>query len=110
MNAQKAGAKTLTEIATEYDVHRRTFYRWLKQAGIVRRGGRVTPTEQGLIYQTLAIQDLSQRKTHNVSKCPKMSQMRIAKGLNFVFVSAAILRRRPKSGCAGRRRSRKLLE
>lgn len=50
METQKAGAKTLKEIALEYDVDRRTLYRWLKQVEIVLKGGIVTPAEQALIY------------------------------------------------------------
>ncbi len=47
----QSNAKTREEIATEYGIHVRTLYRWLKKAEIILKGGRVTITEQEIIYK-----------------------------------------------------------
>jgi transposase-like protein len=49
---QNSNCKTRKEIAAEYGIDPKTFYRWLKAAGIQLRPGRVTPEEQELIYRT----------------------------------------------------------
>ena len=38
-------AKTRAEIADLYGINRKTFYRWLKKAGIVLDKGRIKPKD-----------------------------------------------------------------
>lgn len=51
MQSEKQTAKTRQEMAAEYGINVKTFYRWLKKASIQLSGGRVTPAEQELICQ-----------------------------------------------------------
>lgn len=51
MQSEKQGAKTREEMAVEYNVSRKTFYRWLKKADIQLSNGNLTPKEQALIYE-----------------------------------------------------------
>jgi len=44
-------AKTRSQMAIEYGIHRKTFSRWLKKAGIVVDGYLIPPKAQEMIYQ-----------------------------------------------------------
>jgi hypothetical protein len=45
-------AKTREEIASEYGVKVRTFYRWLKRADINLPSGLIKPLHLNMIYRT----------------------------------------------------------
>ena len=45
--------KTLQEMADEYNVHRSTFRRRLRNVGIDLPRGRISPKHQALIYEAL---------------------------------------------------------
>jgi len=46
-------AKTRQELAEEYKVHRNTFTKMLKRAGIDLPSGLISPKDQELIYEKL---------------------------------------------------------
>ena len=45
-------SKTRQELATEYDVSRKTIYNWLKEAGMKLSSRLITPKELKIIYKT----------------------------------------------------------
>ena len=47
---QNNGAKTLKQMADEYGISHKTFFRWRKKEGIVLSNGLITPKEQEVIY------------------------------------------------------------
>ena len=53
------GCKTRKQMAEEYKVTRKTFYRMRQKAGIVLSNGLITPKEQEIIYEVFG-------KTKNV--------------------------------------------
>lgn len=48
----KGKAKTRQEIAFEYGIDRKTFYRWIKRSKITITNGLIFPAEMELIYKT----------------------------------------------------------
>lgn len=44
--------KTRQEIAQEYGIDRKTFYRWMKKAGLPITKGLLCPSEMEVIYNT----------------------------------------------------------
>ena len=54
----KSKAKTRHEIACEYGIDRKTFYRWLKRTDLKISKGLICPAEVELIYNTFGNPDL----------------------------------------------------
>jgi DNA invertase Pin-like site-specific DNA recombinase len=48
-------AKTRGEVADEYGIKARTFYRWLKKANIKLPSGLIKPCDLQIIYNTFGI-------------------------------------------------------
>lgn len=47
--------KTRQELADEYGIHRRTFYRWLMRDGIILKRGLVKSRDLELIYSAYGL-------------------------------------------------------
>lgn len=58
---KKRSAKTRQQVANEYGISRRTFYDWLKKAGIELKDGLLTPKELDIIYQRFGDPEKSQQ-------------------------------------------------
>lgn len=48
-------SKTRQEVAEEYGIDRKTFYRWLKKANIKIPAGLIKPCDLRLIYETFGV-------------------------------------------------------
>lgn len=54
--------KTRQEMAAEYGVSRKTFYRWLKKKSINLENGLVSPKDQESIYTTFGNPKVKKRR------------------------------------------------
>ena len=64
-------AKTRQEIADEYGIGRKTFYRWMKKAGLQVTNGLLSPLEIKLIYNTFGKPYLADRIRNAKDKISK---------------------------------------
>jgi transposase len=55
MKTPNQPAKTREEMAAEYGVDVKTFYRWVKEADIQLDKGRINPAQQNEIYQRFGV-------------------------------------------------------